>query len=70
MTLDYARAATRWFGRHPDELGASERKALARAVQRRTLTEDPNRKLEEVSTLGLLTRLIAHADRGGGQTQA
>jgi len=52
MTLDYVRAATRWFGRQPDELGASERKALARAVQRRTLTEDPNRKLQEVSTLG------------------
>ena len=52
MTLDYVHAATRWFGRHPDQLGASERKALERAVQRRTLIEDPNRKLEQVSTLG------------------
>jgi uncharacterized membrane protein len=52
MTLDYVHAATRWFGRHPDQLGASERKALELAVQRRTLIEDPNRKLEAVSTLG------------------
>jgi uncharacterized membrane protein len=52
MTLDYVHAATKWFGRHPDQLGASERKALALAVQRRTLIEDPNRQLEEASTLG------------------
>jgi uncharacterized membrane protein len=52
MTLDYVHAATKWFGRHPDQLGASERKALERAAQRRTLTEDPNQQLEEMSTLG------------------
>ena len=52
MPLDYVHAAIKWFGRHPDQLGASERKALARAVERRTLIEDPNKKLEEVSTLG------------------
>jgi len=45
-------AAAKWFGRHPDQLGASERKALELAAQRRTLSEDPNRQLEESSTLG------------------
>jgi uncharacterized membrane protein len=52
MSLDYVHAAARWFGRHPDELGASERKALERAVQRRTLIEDPARTLSASSTLG------------------
>jgi uncharacterized membrane protein len=52
MPLDYLHAAARWFGRHPDEFGKSERKALALAIQRRALTEDPNRKLTEQSTLG------------------
>jgi uncharacterized membrane protein len=52
MSLDYVHAAAKWFGRHPDELGASERKALALAVQRRTLIEDPNRKLRSQVTLG------------------
>jgi uncharacterized membrane protein len=52
MTLDYVHAAARWFGRRPDQLGASERKALERAVQRRTLIEDPCTKLEAHSTLG------------------
>jgi uncharacterized membrane protein len=52
MTLDYVHAAAKWFGRQPDQLGASERKALERAVQRRTLIEDPNRRLNEQSTLG------------------
>jgi uncharacterized membrane protein len=40
--LDYLHAAAHWFGRHPDQLGASERKVLERAVQRRTLSEDPS----------------------------
>lgn len=52
MPLDYAHAAARWFGRQPDQLGASERKALERVVQRRTLIEDPSQRLEEHSTLG------------------
>jgi uncharacterized membrane protein len=52
VPLDYLHSAIRWFGRHPDELGASERKALVRAMERRTLTEDPNRQIEKVSTLG------------------
>jgi uncharacterized membrane protein len=52
MPLDYVHAAAKWFGRHPDELGASERKALTLAVQRRTLIEDPSRKLSAHATVG------------------
>jgi uncharacterized membrane protein len=52
MPLDYLHAAAKWFGRQPEELGASERKALALAVQRRALSEDPNRKLLAHATLG------------------
>jgi uncharacterized membrane protein len=52
MALDYVHAAARWFGRHPDELGASERKALALAVQRRTLVENPNPELSPQTTRG------------------
>jgi len=37
--LDYLHAATHWFGRHPDQLGASERKVLESALQRRTLSD-------------------------------
>jgi len=50
--LDYLHAAAHWFGRHPDQLGASERKVLERAVQRRTLIEDPNQRLRAETTLG------------------
>ena len=52
MSLDYLQAAARWFGRHPDQLGASERKALQRAVERRTLIENPAERLDEHTTLG------------------
>jgi uncharacterized membrane protein len=52
MPLDYLHAAARWFGRHPDQLGATERKVLACAVQRRTLIEDPTPKLNSRATLG------------------
>ncbi len=51
MALDYLHAAAHWFGRHPDQLGASERKALERAVQRRTLIEDPRQSLRAQETL-------------------
>ncbi len=64
MTLDYVHSAARWFGRHPDELGASERKALALAVQRRTLIEDPNLKLSTHLTLG--ERIADRVARLGG----
>ena len=52
MSLDYVKAATHWFGRHPDQLGASERKALQRAVERRTLIENPAQRLDAKTTLG------------------
>ena len=52
MTLDYLQAAARWFGRHPDQLGASEWKALQRAVERRTLIENPAGQLDKQTTLG------------------
>src|SRR6187401_480935 len=64
MTLDYVHSAARWFGRHPDELGASERKALALAVQRRALIEDPNLKLGTHLTLG--ERIADRVARLGG----
>src|SRR4051812_35090569 len=60
--LDYLHAAAHWFGRHPDQLGASERKVLERAVQRRTLIEDPGRQIQ--STLG--ERIADHVARLGG----
>jgi len=52
MSLEYLQAAARWFGRQPDQLGASERKALQRAVERRTLIENPAERLDEHTTLG------------------
>jgi uncharacterized membrane protein len=64
MSLDYTHAAARWFGRHPDELGDSERKALERAVQRRTLSEDLAPKLTAQSTLG--ERVADRVARLGG----
>jgi uncharacterized membrane protein len=63
MSLDYVHAAARWFGRHPDQLGPGERKALERAVQRRTLSEDPNRQLQ-AATLG--ERVADRVARLGG----
>ncbi len=50
--LDYLHAAAHWFGRHPDQLGARERKVLERAVQRRTLIEDPSLRLSSQTSLG------------------
>ena len=50
--LDYLHAAAHWFGRHPDQLGTSERKVLARAVQRRTLIEDPSLRLRAQASFG------------------
>lgn len=64
VSLDYLHAATRWFGRNPDQLGASERKALEGAAQRRALIEDPNRDLEAHSTLG--ERVADRVARLGG----
>ena len=64
MSLDYARAASRWFGRHPDQLSAIERKALQRAIQRRTLIEDPEQRLEQHTTFG--ERIADRVARLGG----
>jgi len=64
MSLDYAHAAARWFGRNPDQLSASERKALDRAIERRTLIEDPSKKLLEQATLG--ERIADQVARVGG----
>jgi uncharacterized membrane protein len=50
--LDYLHAAARWFGRHPDQLGTSERKVLERAVQRRTVIENPLPRLRAEATFG------------------
>lgn len=63
-SLDYRQAAIRWFGHSADQLGASERKALERAVQRRALSEDPNLKLQNESTFG--ERLADQVARLGG----
>src|SRR5690349_25033753 len=49
---DYLHAAARWFGRHPDQLGASERKVLSRALERRTLIEDPSLRVRAQTTFG------------------
>jgi uncharacterized membrane protein len=62
--LDYLHAAARWFGRHPDQLGSSERKVLARAVQRRTLIEDPSVRLNAQTSFG--ERLADGVARLGG----
>lgn len=64
VSLDYHQAAIRWLGHSPDQLGASERKALERAAQRRALSEDPNLKLQKQSTLG--ERLADQVARLGG----
>jgi len=52
MNLDFTHAANKWFGRQPHQLAESERKALERAIARRTIAEDPGRHLEERLTLG------------------
>jgi uncharacterized membrane protein len=63
-SLDYLHAATRWFGRNHDQLGASERRALEGAAARRALSEDPNRDLEAQSTIG--ERIADRVARLGG----
>ena len=62
--LDYLHAAAHWFDRHPDQLSASERKALERAVQHRPLAEDPDLRLRARSTLG--ERVADNVARLGG----
>lgn len=64
MALDYAQAAARWFGRHPDQLRPSERKALESALQGRPLSEDLNQRLESQTTFG--ERVADQVARLGG----
>ena len=52
MTLDFTRAAAKWLGLQPHELAPSERKALERAIGRRTIAEDPLKRRDEALTLG------------------
>jgi len=63
-SLDYLHAATRWFGRSPEQLGARERRALEGAAARRALSEDPNCDLEAQSTFG--ERVADRVARLGG----
>jgi uncharacterized membrane protein len=64
VSIDYLHSATQWFGRNPDQLGASERKALDSAVERRALSENPASQLEARSTLG--ERVADRVARLGG----
>ncbi len=52
MALDFAHAASKWLGLQPHELADSERKALERAMERRTIAEDPGRRIQDKLTLG------------------
>src|SRR4051812_31808458 len=52
MTFDFAHAAVKWFGLQPHELAQSERKALERAIGRRTIAEDPDKRRDKKLTLG------------------
>ena len=52
MALDFAHAAMKWLGLQPHELADSERKALERALGRRTIAEHPERRLNENLTIG------------------
>lgn len=64
MALDFAHAAMKWLGLQPHELAPSERKALEHAVARRTIAEDPDRRLEEQLTFG--ERIADRVARLGG----
>jgi uncharacterized membrane protein len=52
MALDFTHLAMKWLGLQPHELAVSERKALERAIGRRTIAEHPDRRLDENVTLG------------------
>jgi hypothetical protein len=52
MTLDFAHAAVKWLSLQPHELAQSERKALERAIGRRTIAEDPDKRRDKKMTLG------------------
>lgn len=52
MALDFSHAALKWLGVHPHELAGSERKALERALGRRTIAENPERRRAGQLALG------------------
>jgi len=64
MTLDFTRAAAKWFGRQPDQLAESERRALERAIGRQTIAEDLGRRLTNQLTFG--ERVADRVARLGG----
>ena len=56
--------AFRWFGRHPNQLGATERKALEHLTLKRPVSTDPVLLLEKQSTRG--ARIADAVARVGG----
>jgi len=64
MTLEFTHAAAKWLGLRPHELAPSERKALERAIGRRTIAEDLVRRRDEELTLG--DRVSDRVTRVGG----
>lgn len=63
-SMDYLRAAERWFGKPDEHFGEAERRVVARAARRVAMTEDPNRAFDSQSTLG--DRLADRVARFGG----
>ena len=64
MALDFSHAAAKWLGVHPHQLAESERKALERALGRRTIAEHPERRRGGKMTLG--ERVADRVARLGG----
>lgn len=62
-SMDYLRAAERWFER-PDRFGAAERRIVNNAARRLAMADDPNRKFDSEATLG--DRLADRVARFGG----
>jgi uncharacterized membrane protein len=63
-SMDYLRAAERWFEGKPDKFGDSERRIVSNAARRLATAEDPNRKFDSEATLG--ERLADRVARFGG----
>jgi uncharacterized membrane protein len=62
-SIDYIRAAERWFEK-PDRFGAAERRVVTNAARRLAMAEDPNRKFDSEATIG--DRLADRVARFGG----
>jgi uncharacterized membrane protein len=52
QSLDYKSASARWFARRGGEVDHALSEVMRRASEREVMVEDPNRKLDEQSTLG------------------